>query len=337
MNVKHLIDSIMQQTTVLIGQLSTAAGVRAPLAHVADQVFVELAKELDSQGVGRRVAADMFGLALRSYQKKLRRLTESKTAADRTLWQAVLEYVRERGRARRADILARFRRDGEKEVGAVLTDLVATGLVYQTGRGGDALYGMTSEADLRHLVQDDDVESAAPLVWATVHDNPGTTLAKLMARLRLGTEVVAAAVRLLIADGKLSGNVDDENAPLEAVDLIVPVGAEHGWEVAVFDHFRAVANAIASKVRTGQLRSEYADVVGGATLSFDLCRDHPFEGRALRLLADVREQVNALWDQVEAHNAEHPIVESERRRLFFYFGQYLEENDDNSSQRSEAS
>ena len=75
MHIKMLIDSIMQQTTVLIGQLSTAAGVRAPLARIADQVFVDLARELESQGVGRRVAADMFGMALRSYQKKLRRLT----------------------------------------------------------------------------------------------------------------------------------------------------------------------------------------------------------------------------------------------------------------------
>jgi hypothetical protein len=34
MNVKILIDSIVRQTTVLIAQLATAGGVRAPLAHV---------------------------------------------------------------------------------------------------------------------------------------------------------------------------------------------------------------------------------------------------------------------------------------------------------------
>jgi hypothetical protein len=42
MNVNVLIDSIVRQTTVLIAQLATTAGVRAPLAHLADQVFVEL-------------------------------------------------------------------------------------------------------------------------------------------------------------------------------------------------------------------------------------------------------------------------------------------------------
>src|SRR5690606_37271155 len=59
LNTKLLIDAIMHQTTVLIAQLSTAAGIRAPLAHVADQVFVELAREIEAQGVSRKVAADM--------------------------------------------------------------------------------------------------------------------------------------------------------------------------------------------------------------------------------------------------------------------------------------
>jgi hypothetical protein len=79
MDAKLLIDAIVRQTTVLIAQLSTSAGIRAPLAHVADQVFLDLASEIEAQGVARKVAADMFGLALRSYQKKVQRLTESAT------------------------------------------------------------------------------------------------------------------------------------------------------------------------------------------------------------------------------------------------------------------
>src|SRR5258705_12622665 len=88
MQLKLLIDGIVRQTTVLIAQLSTASGVRAPLAHVADQVFVELAREIEAQGVRRQVVADMFGMALRSYQKKMRRLAEGETVRERTLWEA---------------------------------------------------------------------------------------------------------------------------------------------------------------------------------------------------------------------------------------------------------
>jgi hypothetical protein len=63
MNAKLLIDAIVQQTTVLIAQLSTAAGIRSPLAHIADQVFLDLAREIEQQGVSRKVVADMFGPA----------------------------------------------------------------------------------------------------------------------------------------------------------------------------------------------------------------------------------------------------------------------------------
>lgn len=91
MNVqtRFIIDAVVQQTTILIAELATAAGVRAPLSHVANQVFLELARAIEAQGVPRKVAADMFGLALRSYQLKVQRLEESATDRDRSLWEAV--------------------------------------------------------------------------------------------------------------------------------------------------------------------------------------------------------------------------------------------------------
>jgi hypothetical protein len=66
MNATLLIDAIVRQTTVLIATLATAAGHRAPLARVADQVFSDLVGELKEQGLGNKVIADMFGMALRA-------------------------------------------------------------------------------------------------------------------------------------------------------------------------------------------------------------------------------------------------------------------------------
>jgi hypothetical protein len=111
MDTKLLVDGIVRQTTLLIAQLSTAAGIRAPLAHLADNVFLSLAREIEAQGVGRKVVADMFGLALRTYQKKMQRLTESVSAPERTLWQAVLDTISEQGSISRAKLLQRFARD----------------------------------------------------------------------------------------------------------------------------------------------------------------------------------------------------------------------------------
>jgi DNA-binding Lrp family transcriptional regulator len=328
MNIRLLIDCIMQQTTVLIGQLSTAAGVRAPLAHVADQVFVDLARELDQQGVAQRVAADMFGLALRSYQKKVRRLSESVSVPDKTLWQAVLEHIGANQRARRADVLQRFSADGEREVGAVLNDLVGSGLLYQTGYGGEALYGVTSEADLAYLLKADEARAAVPAVWAAVHREPGLTARALAERLSMSASSVSSAIDTLVREGKVEKDGPSDEARLRAVDLVVPVGAELGWEIAVFDHFRAVVNAIAAKVRRGRARSAGDDLVGGATLGFDVWDGHPFEQRVERLLIDARAEVGSLWNDVEAFNREHAAKRENARRVYFYFGQYVQDSED---------
>jgi hypothetical protein len=93
----------------------------------------------------------------------------------------------------------------------------------------------------------------------------------------------------------------------------------------VLDHFRAVANAIAAKLRTGSTRADGTDAVGGTTLSFRIDREHPYRGRVLGLLARTREEAIGLWDEVEAHNASQAIAEDESTRVWFYFGQYVEE------------
>src|SRR5262245_31182851 len=79
MNAQVLVDAIVRQTTVLIAQLATSHGIRAPLAHLANPVFFDLSRELDAQGVSRKVSADMFGMALRAYLKKIQKLGESST------------------------------------------------------------------------------------------------------------------------------------------------------------------------------------------------------------------------------------------------------------------
>lgn len=108
MNSKLFIHAIIRQTTVLIAQISTAAGIRAPRAHLPDRVFVNLATEIGSQGVGRKVAADMFGLTLRTHQKKLQCLSGIAISKDRTLWQATLGFIQENGSTTRKHLFERF-------------------------------------------------------------------------------------------------------------------------------------------------------------------------------------------------------------------------------------
>lgn len=318
MNLKLLIDGIVRQTTVLIAQLSTSAGSRAPLAHVADQVFFELAREIEAQGVGRRVAADMFGMALRAYQKKMQRLTESASARDRTLWEAVLSFIGE-GESTRTRIEQRFKHDGPREVAAVLNDLVRSGLVYSTGGGEHAVYGLTRD-DVRDQVQSRAaIDSLANVVWVKVFRGEAQSLDELCALLPAARHELEAAVGELCANGRLTRRGDT----LESANVVLPLGADQGWEAAVLDHYRAVAVAIANKIRAG-FGAQAGDRLGGSTFTFTVHDAHPQASEVYALLRETRLRAQALWDRVAAHNEAHAPPEG-AERVTFYVGQTLEQ------------
>jgi hypothetical protein len=312
-----LVDSIMRQATVLIAQLSTAAGVRAPLAHLADEVFLSLSQELERQGVSRKVVADMFGLALRGYQRRVQRLRESATDRGTTLWRALLEHLQVHGPLSRRRLFERFRNDDPLAVGAILNDLASSGLAYRTGTGQDTLYGMVRSEDRVAFLDGRRLEASAALVWLGLCRDANRSIDSLAAELSLTQPEAEEAVTYLEDQGR----IHRENGRIVADAMVVPVGATQGWEAAIFDHFQAMCVAIATKLRRQQTRPGRSDTTGGATLAFEIHATHPQRDEVLGLLARVRAEVNDLWERVEAHNAAYPVPEAERRRVTFYLGQ----------------
>lgn len=321
MDTRILIDSIVRQTTLLIAQLATSTGIRAPLSHIADQVFLDLAREIEQQGVSRKVAADMFGLALRSYQRKVGRLHESATVAEQTLWQAVLEFVKARGSTTRLQVFAAFSRDDPHDVGAVLNDLVASGLLYCTGRGSHAAYGLASAADQQALLDEQASETLLHLVWLAIAAPGGLSRGQLFTRFASQAAVLDEVLAQLVRDGRASVQEIEGERRYTTSNVLIHEGSEAGWETAVLDHFGAVCTALANKVRTGGASSANGALVGGTTLSFDLRAGHPFEQQVKGLLARVRGESLELWREVSAHNAREPVPEEERERVVFYVGQ----------------
>jgi hypothetical protein len=321
LNTQLLIDAIVHQTTVLIAQLSTAAGIRAPLAHVADQVFLELSREIEAQGVSRKVAADMFGLAIRTYQKKVQRLSESVTDKGDTLWETALTYLQTHGSAPRRVLLEHLSRQDPAVVGSVLNDLVSSGLVYKTGAGDTTIFGLTKARDLSQTLSEQRRESLAPVVWLLVYRSGGIGFDDLLEQLPVEQAAVRAALDTLLAENRVQRSGDEASPTYRATTFLVPVDSEHGWEAAVFDHFQAMVQAIGTKLRRGRTRSVSDDVLGGATISFDISAEHPHRERVLGLLKRVRSDVNELWGEVQSYNQENPIPEESRTEVSFYFGQ----------------
>ena len=329
MNPQILIDAIVRQTMVLIAQVSTVDGTRSPLSHLADEVFMSLVRELENQGVGKKVIADMFGLALRSYRQKVQRLSESVTARGITLWSAIHGFLAERESATRAELVARFEHDEERTVRGILNDLVESGLVYRNGHGKDTSYRVASAEELEELgaaANGNPLETNAALVWVHVYRASPLRKDELARLLPLPASALEAAIERLVADGRIRVETRPDGVYCAADRFFIPVGEAAGWEAAIVDHHRAVLNALAAKIVGGKHVSSQQDEVGGMTLSFDLWPGHPREREVRQLLATVRQQILPLWDELAAYNRAHRPTEI--YRVTFYCGQYLVTEED---------
>jgi hypothetical protein len=323
MNTQLLIDAVVRQTTILIAQLATTGGARTPLSDVAGQVFVDLARELHRQGVSRKVAADMFGLALRTYRRKIQRLAESETLTGRSLWEAVHDFVGAQPVVTRADVLRRFHRDDESTVRGVLQDLVESGLVYQAGRGAASSYRVATRADLDYVRENErEADGADTLVWAIVYRLGPLSRTKLAQHLAMSATKLDASISRLLDQERIVPVDGGQETTYRAPSFVLPLGASQGWEAAIFDHFQAVVNTICHKLRSDPGSSGKDDRVGGSTYSLEVWPGHPMEEEATGELVRFRERLGGLRRRIAAHNA-NCRMPSKRMRVVAYAGQFI--------------
>jgi hypothetical protein len=326
-NVNLLIDSIVRQTTILIAQLATATGGRVPLAHTANQVFLDLVKELKAQGLGNKVIADMFGLALRTYFSKVQRLSESVTFRGRSLWEAVLDWVQERGTVSQSDVLRRFARDDEAIVRGVLSDLVDSGLAFRTGRGTGALYRAADPSETRAAAQAGG-DGTANLVWLAVHRTGTASAAQIAETVSIDPAALGSVLEQLVREGRVSRIESGSSVLYRSDSCVIPMGDPAGWEAAVFDHFQAVVTSICTKLRVGQTLADAADSIGGSTYGFTIWKGHPHERDVLGLLGRFRSEAGDLRAKVRDYNAAHETPDGSGIGVIAYVGQNVKMPDD---------
>jgi hypothetical protein len=286
---------------------------------VANQVFLDLVRELERQGVSRKVSADMFGLGLRTYQRKIQRFAESSTDRGRSLWVAVFDYVQSMGTLRRSDVLMHFAGDDEVQVRSVLHDLCESGLVTVSGTGPGITYEVTPDEELARLRQAQTNEGLDELLWALVYREGPVTFAELAAK-QIDEGELAAALQRLLESGRIEGGGGD--APYCAHTLVVPLGSAVGWEAAVFDHFKALVNTVICRLGTERGSTGLEDRIGGSTYTLDIWQGHPHEQEAYETLRALRSRLGELRERVEAHNAQHSVPDS-YTQVILYLGQCL--------------
>lgn len=329
MNIRLLIDAVVRQTMVLVAELATSGGLRAPLSHVAGQAFLELARELESQGVGKKVSADMFGMALRTYQRRTQRLAQSRTDRGRSLWEAALDFIEQSGVVRRDEIFERFRHDDEPSLRGVLRDLTESGLVFSSGAGNGLAYRAATKDEVSTLRRGGDSVALEAFVWSTVYREGPLSVDELGARTGLGAGELLPLIEALTAAGK----IERAGEQVRSLELVLGFDDPAGWESSVLDHFTALVQTVIRKLSLDQ-RAKHHDEIGGSTYHFELWRGHPFESEVLGELARFRQRMSALRGQLDDYNRAQP-AQKPKLRVVAYYGQSTVEEDDEEGTSSD--
>lgn len=329
MNVHLLIDAVVRQTTVLLAQLATAGGARASLSHTANQVFVELTSELRRQGLNNKLIADLFGLSLRTYHNKVRRLSESRTDRGRPLWNAVADFIQSQSAVSRADVLRRFCRDKETLVRSVLLDLVEAGVVFTKGRGDSVFYRAANQDELAWNVSSPETDTLDTLLWVLVARHSPITRTDLQDMSQRSLRDVSDGIERLLADDRIERTTNaDGEVVYSSSECVLAQGQGLGWEASVFDHYQAVVAAICSKLSAGKNQSVRGELVGGSTYSFEVWPGHPLYEEASALLQQLRDTAARLRERVDIVNQNQARPENGAVRFVTYVGQNVVALDD---------
>lgn len=323
MDKQLLVDAIVRQTTILIAQLATAGGSRSPLARISNQVFKDLTSELERQGLSRRVAADMFGITLRSYQRKVQRLRESSTDRGRSLWEAIYECLEQRTVATRRELLERFHRDEPMSVRGILKDLVDSGLVFHSGTEPEDVYRIAAVDELGSIRNGDRKQGLEEFVLIVVIRESPIRADRLASLVNLPDDVLRGVVESLCGSERIRSEEHEDGIYYVADKLVIPLDSPAGWEASVYDHFQAVVKTICNRIdrdAADESTARFKDLTGGATYTFNVGPDHPLEGEVLNILSEFRRRCSDLRRRVAAHNEEHGHSEP-NENVVVYAGQ----------------
>jgi hypothetical protein len=266
----------------------------------------------------------MFGLALRTYHAKVRRLSESSTFSGRSLWEAIVEFIQDKNTVSRGEVLLRFRNDDSAVVRAILKDLVDGGLVFRTGQGERTTYRAARPEEYAAVDATEEREGLVSFVWVGLNRFGPATAAELSGNIPLSLAELAHAFETLVVDGRARRVGAEEPARYECTHCIIPLGSAQGWEASVFDHYQAMVTAICNKLSGGATVSAKDDSIGGSTYGFVVWPGHPLAEEVLGLLGSMRERVSALRARVDDYNAEHAAPGS-AQRVIAYVGQNVVE------------
>ena len=308
-----LIDALLHQLARLVVQL--AVEERSSLSHVTDVFQLHLVHELRSQGLAHKVIADMFGLPLRTYHERIKRLDEHKTSRSKTIRDAIVGFVHGESGVTRESLDLRFRLEDERVVRSVIRDLVATGVLERRAGGQGAVYVVAAPD-----ASESKAEQIDALALIALQGFETATIDELAEVLGARSEQISPRLTALAADGRISQVGQGSEARFASLETEIGYGQPSGRDAAIFDHVRAVVSALTAKIG-GKSAAQREDEVGGSTYVFDLSETHPLAEETTSLLKQIRARSSDLRKRVLA--ATKPQGDTHHMRVTLYVGQWV--------------
>jgi hypothetical protein len=160
------------------------------------------------------------------------------------------------------------------------------------------------------------------LLWALIYRDGPITLAELAQQVHVDEHTLGEALARLSRAGRIEGTEKAGANTYSARRLLIPLGSPVGWEAAVFDHFKAMVNTIAGKLREDRSAPTLSDTVGGSTYTLDVWPGHPLADEVYGTLGRLRATMVELRERVEAVNAQQELPVS-YARVVAYVGQHV--------------
>jgi hypothetical protein len=279
-------------------------------------------RELERLGVSHNVSADMFGLGVRTYRRKIRRVIETSSERGRSLRAEIVAYLKTEGIVTRSEVLARFVMDDEVQIRAVLRDLRENQIVFSLGKGSDTSYRVATEDELRALKRKRREQEGDDFHVALMFREGALTVEQIAERAQTEALTVEAAIARLASSGRIHQVPAEGDPKYRAEALLVPLGAAHGWEAAVYDHFKAVVGTVLERLRKNHAPPLQHDRVGGSTYTIDIWTGHPLEAEVYGTLQRLRAELSDLRLRVRAINAA-TADQPPHDTVAIYAGQYV--------------
>ncbi|MEM9068699.1 MAG: hypothetical protein AAGE52_09340 [Myxococcota bacterium] len=308
LDVRLLLELLLEGGGELVASLATAQGRRESLEHLEDLVFLHTTETLRRRGYSAKVITDLFGLSsLTSLRRKLRKIKSGRLLRTRSLRQAILSRVAE-GDVDRQELLAHLKTRDAVIVKGVLRDLIDEGVIRE-GAGG-------YELALAHTQTTDPSDHGLQGLMHILLGHRAMTAAELQGTLGVPEERVLEVSQGLIERGVVRRKGDSfEAGPnwnlYPATDVSEAV-------TSLVHHFRAVGAAIIGTVRKWDSEEKVSPHTPPAvvTATFEIARDHPLLPELLAMHASFAESIAELYERIEASEP----VEGERLRVSVYAG-----------------